>query len=107
MPEAWMDATHRWLGLGPLPADPIVGYLARSTSFFYALLGGLLWLLSYDVERFRPVVLFVGWAMIAMGMLVLSMDYLEGMPWWWVAIEGPSDAFFGAIMVAIARRSPA
>ena len=107
MPEAWMDATHDWLGFGPLPAEPIVGYLARSTSFFYALLGGLLWLLSYDVERFRPIVLYVGWAMIAMGMLVLSMDYLEGMPWWWIVIEGPIDAFFGVIMVAMVWRTKA
>ena len=32
-------------------------------------------------------------------MLVLSMDYLEGMPWWWVVVEGPSDTLFGVIMV--------
>ena len=41
MPYSWMKAVHGWLGMGTLPNDPIVGYLARSTSIFYALLGGL------------------------------------------------------------------
>jgi hypothetical protein len=103
LPATWMDATHRWLGMGDLPTEPIVGYLARSTSFLYALLGGLLWLLSSDVARYRPIILFVGWAMIIMGIMVVSMDYLEGMPWWWVMIEGPSDALLGTIMVWMAR----
>lgn len=31
MPYAWMNAIHQWLGMGRLPSDPIVGYLARST----------------------------------------------------------------------------
>ena len=48
MPFSWMDATHRWLGLGTLPSEPIVAYLARSLSLFYALLGGLLWVASFD-----------------------------------------------------------
>ncbi len=104
LPADWMDATHRWLGLGALPDEPIVGYLARSTSYFYALLGGLLWVLSYDVARFRPVILFVGLAMMVMGGLVMSMDYLEGMPWWWVMVEGPSDTLFGIILVGLAKR---
>ena len=42
MPYSWMDAVHQRLGMGKLPPEPIVGYLARSTSAFYAMLGGLL-----------------------------------------------------------------
>ena len=38
MPYSLMNAIHKWLGLGQLPAEPIVGYLARSTSAFYVLL---------------------------------------------------------------------
>ena len=36
VPYAWMNAIHQWLGLGTLPDTPVVGYLARSTSAFYA-----------------------------------------------------------------------
>ena len=32
MPVSWMAATHRWLGLGEMPAGPVVEYLARSVS---------------------------------------------------------------------------
>jgi len=45
-PHAWMDAIHAQMGMGQLPDAPVVGYLARSTSAFYALLGGLLWVVS-------------------------------------------------------------
>ena len=36
MPLSWMAATHRWLGLGEMPTGPVVEYLARSVSAFYA-----------------------------------------------------------------------
>ena len=42
VPYSWMNAIHQQLGMGELPSNPVVGYLARSTSAFYALLGGLL-----------------------------------------------------------------
>ena len=32
MPYAWMDAVHRWLDPGELPSEPIVGYLASSST---------------------------------------------------------------------------
>ena len=54
-PYSWMDAIHRWLGLGILPSEPVVSYLARSTSAFYALQGGLVWVVSFDLRRHRPV----------------------------------------------------
>ena len=38
MPYSWMDTIHQALGMGTLPAVPIVGYLARSLSLFYALM---------------------------------------------------------------------
>ena len=41
MPVPWMAATHRWLGLGEMPTGPVVEYLARSLSAFYALVGAL------------------------------------------------------------------
>lgn len=64
MPFSWMDAVHRYLGMGPLPAEPFVGYLARSLSAFYALLGGLLWVLSFDLHRHRAALSSLGVAFI-------------------------------------------
>ena len=61
MPFAWMAATHRWLGLGEMPAAPVVEYLARSVSAFYALVGALCLLVAADLDRYRPLVRSWGW----------------------------------------------
>src|SRR5260370_29533176 len=51
MPWSWMAATHRWLGLGEMPTGPIVEYLARSLSAFYALVGALCLVMASDLDR--------------------------------------------------------
>ena len=94
MPYEDMNSAHQWLGLGDLPDAPIVGYLARSTSFFYAMLGGLMWVLSFDLSRYRPVVCFLGWALIALGLTLFIVDITEGLPLYRISIEGPADALF-------------
>jgi hypothetical protein len=103
MPLRAMDAAHRALGMGPLPSEPIVEYLARSTSGFYALLGALLWALSLDLDRYRPLVLAAGLALILLGLLLLWTDITAGLPWFWQAAEGPIDALFGVILVCAGR----
>ncbi len=42
MPRAWIEAGHRWLGLGRFPDSPIAEYLARSVSALSGCYGGLL-----------------------------------------------------------------
>jgi hypothetical protein len=104
MPGAWMDATHRWLGMGALPSEPIVGYLARSLSLFYALLGGLLWFLSMDPQRHRAVLLYLATAFILFGVIMLGVDYSEGLPPWWKRAEGPIVILFGSVMLWLTSR---
>ena len=60
MPLSWMAATHRWLRLGEMPTGPVVEYLARSLSAFYAVMGALCLVLATDLERYRPLVRFLG-----------------------------------------------
>ncbi|MDO8545010.1 MAG: hypothetical protein Q7S40_31585 [Opitutaceae bacterium] len=104
MPYSWMDATHRWLGLGKLPSEPIVGYLARSLSAFYALLGGLFWMLSFDLPRHRPTVCFLGVATIGFGAILTGIDWAEGLPRYWKVWEGPWVMFMGAAIAWLAFR---
>jgi len=96
MPYSWMDATHQWLGLGRLPDQPIVGYLARSVSALYALLGGLLWALSFDLQRHRPTLCFLGAAIMVFGAILIGIDWIEGLPLYWRAWEGPWVMVMGA-----------
>jgi hypothetical protein len=104
MPYAWMDAVHRGLGLGQLPGEPIVGYLARSASGLYAIGGGMLWLVSTDLARYRPVLVYLGAAFVTFGLLLLGVDYKEGLPVWWIAGEGSIDISLGAIFLLFARQ---
>ncbi|MCB1125506.1 MAG: hypothetical protein KDM81_03345 [Verrucomicrobiae bacterium] len=103
MPHSWMDATHRWLGLGEMPSGPIVGYLTRTLSAFYALLGGLLWVLSFDLKRHLPVLRYVAWAMIGFGGIALIVDWQVGLPWHWTVFEGPMVIAFGKVILWLAR----
>ncbi len=104
LPYAWMNAVHRALGMGELPREPIVGYLARSTSFFYAMLGGLLWITSYDLRRYRPVIGYLAVATVLLGALLLGVDLIEGMPLGWSLGEGPLNAAIGILILVLVRR---
>jgi len=103
MPSSWMAATHRWLGLGEMPTAPVVEYLARSLSAFYAVTGALCLVLATDLERYRPLVRFLGVAFALMSVALLGVDLPAGMPWWWTAFEGPPGIVFGAWMFSLAR----
>ncbi len=103
MPMSRMVATHRWLGLGELPTGPIVEYLARSLSAFYALAGALFLVVADDLERYRPLVRLLGVAFALMSLILLGVDLAAGMPWWWSASEGPGGVVFGAVLFVLAR----
>ena len=102
-PYSWMDAIHSALGMGKLPDNPVVGYLARSTSAFYALLGGLFWLVSFDLPRYRNVLLYLGVAVILLGAALAVIDWCEGMPYFWKVWEGPFTIVFGFVLFLLSR----
>jgi len=104
MPYSWMNATHQWLGMGQLPAEPIVGYLARSTSAFYALLGGLFWVASFDLHRHRMVLCYLGIVIVIFGAALFVIDLLGGMPLYWSLTEGPINVGFGVVILALSYR---
>jgi hypothetical protein len=109
MPRSWIAGIHRWLGLGELALSPVVEYLARTLSAFYAIFGALCLLVATDLERYRPVAWFLGAVQVVMGVIFIVVDVTAGMPSWWTTYEGPSEIIIGAIMVFLARparRSP-
>lgn len=101
MPHAWMDACHRWLGLGPLPEKPVIVYLTRSLSAMYVFHGGLLWIVAGDVRRYAALVTYLAAAFTAFGIVTLWIDVHAGLPWPWVASEGPLGIAFGVAMFAL------
>jgi len=106
MPHVWMDACHRWLGLGSLPETPVIVYLTRSLSALYAFHSGLLWIVAGNVRRYAPVVTYLGLAFLAFGAIMLWIDVHAGLPWFWIAAEGPASLAVGAAIVLLQRRCP-
>ncbi len=106
LPVAWMAAVHRWLGLGQFPSFPIVDYLTRSISILYGIKGGLYLLLSTDVRRYRPVIVYSAWAAICFGVAMLVIDARAGMPWTWTLGEGPCVILAGAALLTLVRGVP-
>jgi hypothetical protein len=103
MPMSWMHDIHRWLGLGEMPTSPIVEYLARSLSAFYAFVGLFIWALSWDLERYRPLVRLLALAFALLSLIFTGIDLSAGLPWWWAAFEGPPGIAFGALLWSLAR----
>jgi len=109
LPTEWMAGTHRWLGLGEFPRTPLVDYLTRSASALYCIHGGLMLVLSCDVRRFAPVVVYVAVAGIAFGVAMTAIDLGAGMPLYWTLAEGPTIVLVGVVTLWLARgiRRPA
>ena len=105
MPYEWMNAIHVWLGMGVLPQEPIVGYLARTLSAFYALYGALLWYLSFYTITYRPVIRALGFLTTGFGVILLGVDWSEGLPWFWKWFEGPFAIAYG-ILILILTKAP-
>jgi hypothetical protein len=103
LPTEWMAATHRWLGLGEFPASPLVDYLTRSASALYAIQGGLVLVLARDVRRFAPVIVYVAWAGVVFGVIMIGVDAAAGMPLYWKVGEGPLVLVLGLITLWLAR----
>ena len=105
MPWSWMAAIHEWLRLGEFPDAPIVDYLARSLSAFYAIMGGLVLLVSRDVKRHATIISYVAIACIAFGGALVAIDVRLALPTWWVVIEGPFTAGLGAVILVLQVRA--
>ena len=102
-PYTWIDSIHSALGMGQLPDTPVVGYLARSTSYFYSLLGGLFWVVSFDLGRHRRVLIYLGAAITTFGVVLLIVDWSEGMPFFWTLWEGPFVTVLGLAILFLVR----
>ena len=87
MPMVWLAAAHEWLGLGAMPAGPIVEYLVRSVCAFYAFLGGLLLLCVTDVRRYAPAITFTAIGGVVFSIFLLIVDHVAGLPLWWTLGE--------------------
>ena len=106
LPADWMATIHdKWLGLEPeFPNQPIVIYLARSLSAFYATIGVLYLFLARDVRAYTLLITVMAWASIIFGVVTIAIDLQLGFPAWWVWGEGPYIVAYGAAVLWLQRK---
>jgi hypothetical protein len=105
MPRDWMAAVNQWSGLPPLPAGPLVDYLARSASALYAVHGGVFLLASRDPRRLSDLVAYLGASDVLFGVALLGVDVALGMPPLWTLAEGPVIVAAGLAILYLRRRA--
>ncbi len=87
LPSSAMDSVHRALGLGALPTEPVVEYLARSLSLLYVFRGVVYLYASGDVPGRRGLVRVLAWTSVGMAVALLVIDLVAGMPLAWTRTE--------------------
>ena len=103
-PRSWMRDIHDLLDLGEMPDAPIVWYLARSVSAFYAIMGGLYWVVSFDINNHRSVLRYLGWTTSVFGAALCAIDVQAAMPLVWTVTEGPITTMFGIAVLYLLSR---
>ena len=104
-PVSLMATIHGWLALGEFPDRPITIYLARSTSLLYAIHGLLILIVSFNLERYWPLVPVFGWLHVVIGLLMLGIDLTAPMPWYWTAAEGIPISIAGLVIIWLYRQA--
>lgn len=106
MPTSWMMVTAEWLEV-TLVDNPLNGYLTRSLSLMYALVGVVLLYSSFDVARYWPLLRFLGWTIVVFGGLMLAIDLAVAMPATWTWGDGPTTSLSGGLMLWLQQRAAA
>jgi len=100
-PFEWMAAVHRRIGMGELAYAPLLSYLTRSLSALYAIVGSILLCVSFDPDRYRPLIVLLGATAIAGGIGVTVLDAAVRLPWFWTAGEGPLTVLLGVALLVL------
>lgn len=99
MPRSWMEISHERLGLGVMPHGPVLMFLIRQASYTYGMHGVSLWVLSFDVKRFRPLIILNGIAYLLAAPVFVAIDYNSGMPLWWTIGDSLGCGVLGAALL--------
>lgn len=87
LPESWMKAAYEWGDVEPWPDGALLLYLARTVSLAYGFYGLLALYLSFDVERYRPLIRFIAIASFPFAPAMFLVIWSAGLPMVWAVIE--------------------
>ena len=106
MPRSWMEIAHAWVGLGQMPGGPIIMFMIRQASYTYGVHGLSLWVIASNVERFRVLVIFNGFAYLLAAPVFFLIDYSSGMPFWWTLGDLLGCGCLGVALLFLTWRNP-
>jgi len=106
MPRSWMEVAHAWVGLGQMPDGPIIMFMIRQASYTYGVHGLSLWVIASNVERFRTLVIFNGFAYLLAAPVFFLIDYTSGMPFWWTLGDLLGCGCLGVALLFLTWRNP-
>jgi hypothetical protein len=58
-----------------------------------------LWVIAWDVVRYRPLVIFTGIGYLLAGPVLIAIDFTSGMPWWWIIGDGGTCLLIGLLIL--------
>ena len=99
VPKLALERLSVWLGFGKPPQSPLLVYMTAGASCVFVGQAVLLWLMSRDVVRYRPLIVFCGWAYLAFGPLFLWIDTRAGMPTFQIAADSLGCLVAGAALL--------
>jgi hypothetical protein len=103
LPREAVEKLSWLMGLGQPPLVPLMIYMAGGCAYVSLAVGVLLWIISNDVVRYRPLVIMSGWISLIGGPGFLWIDYQSGLPHWWTAMDSLSCLIIGAALLWVCR----
>ena len=82
-------------------------FMIRQASYSYGMHGISLWVLSMNVNRFRPLLKLNGIAYLLAGPVFFAIDYSSGMPTWWTIGDSLGCGLMGAALLILLQRDEA
>jgi hypothetical protein len=102
-PSPWHRRAAESLQVGPLPRQPIVGYLARQCSALYVLHAATILIMAAALPSSLEQVKWLGWVTLVFGLLILNIDLGERMPGYWTILESSVILMAGTLLVVAHR----
>jgi hypothetical protein len=106
MPTAWMASVYEAMDLGTFPDVPLMQYMTRSLSAFYAILGVNYLYMSLDVPRYLPLLRFSVPVTMAFTAVIIALDLWIPMPISWTLGEAVSLLGWTLALWWLLRRVP-
>jgi hypothetical protein len=98
-----MKAAYEAGGLGHWPGGSLLVYLARAVSLLNGFYGVLALYLSFDVQRYRPLVRFLAIASFPFAPLMFVVIWAAGLPRVWAVCESTSILVISALWYVASR----